>query len=85
MGCVLKEVETAREANWRTASMAEHPKSCPDIERAFKKQVLRNRADGVLFRVPGSTPIFSSTLSVVSVASYRAALPAIYFKRASCR
>jgi putative ABC transport system substrate-binding protein len=73
-GLVVKEVETAAkqigvQLQWQNIL------SPADIERAFK-EVVRNRAEGVLFRVPGST-LSSHRPKVVSVAS-KSRLPVIY-------
>jgi putative ABC transport system substrate-binding protein len=73
-GLVLKEVETAAkqigvQLQWQNI------RSPGDIERAFKEAV-RNRADGVLFRVPGPS-LSSHRPKVVSVAS-KSRLPVIY-------
>jgi putative tryptophan/tyrosine transport system substrate-binding protein len=73
-GLVLKEVETAAkqigvQLQWQDI------RSPGDIERAFK-EALKNRAEGVLFRVPGPS-LSSHRPKIVSVAS-KSRLPVIY-------
>jgi putative ABC transport system substrate-binding protein len=73
-GLVVKEVQTAAkqigvQLQWQNIRSPE------DIERAFNEAV-RNRADGVLFRVPG--PSLSSHRPKIVSAASKSRLPVIY-------